>query len=103
VDTARLQGGAENAPPFLNIELSHFSTMGMTAMALGLIVLTLAAGCLLWILLLHFEEFYSAAEDGILLRRRAKRLFLTLTGLLTVGILGVLFLEFQQLGTSYSL
>ena len=74
--------------------------MGTTAMALGLIVLTLAAGCLLWTLMFHFEEFYPAARDGILNRRRAGLLFLTLTGLTTAGILAVLFLEFQQLITS---
>jgi hypothetical protein len=39
--------------------------MGMTTVALGLIVLTLVAGCLLWTLLLHFEEFYPTAKDGI--------------------------------------
>ncbi len=70
--------------------------MGTTAMALGLMVLTLAAGCLLWILLRHFEEFYPA-EDGILHPRRAGLLFRTLTGLATVGILAILLLEFQQL------
>jgi len=87
------------ALPFY-IELSHFSTMGMTAMALGLIVLTLVAGCLLWTLQFHFEEFYPAAKDGISQSRRVNLLFLTLTGLITVGILAILFLEFQQLVTS---
>jgi hypothetical protein len=74
--------------------------MGITAMALGLIVLTLVAGCLLWTLLFHFEEFYPAARDGISHPRRAKLLFVTLTGLMTVGIVAVLFLEFQQLVAS---
>jgi hypothetical protein len=74
--------------------------MGMTTVALGLIVLTLVAGCLLWTLLLHFEEFYPTAKDGISHPRRANLLFLTLTGLITVGILALLFLEFQQVGTS---
>jgi hypothetical protein len=87
------------ALPFY-IELSHFSTMGMTAMALGLIVLTLVAGCLLWTLQFHFEEFYPAAKDGISHSRRVNLLFLTLTGLITVGILAILFLEFQQLVSS---
>ena len=73
--------------------------MGTTAMALGLMGLTLVAGCLLWILLLHFEEFYPAAKDGILRARRAGLLFRTLTGLTTVGILVVLVLAFQQLVT----
>jgi len=72
----------------------------MTAMALGLIVLTLVAGCLLWTLLFHFEQFYPAAKDGISHPRRANLLFLTFTGLITVGILAVLFLELQQLVTS---
>jgi hypothetical protein len=77
--------------------------MGMTAVALGLVVLTLVAGCLLWTLLFHFEEFYPAAKDGISHPRRARLLLLTLTGLSTVGILAVLFLEFQQLVTSHPL
>jgi len=74
--------------------------MGMTTVALGLIVLTLVAGCLLWTLLFHFEDFYPMAKDGISHPQRAKLLFLTLTGLMTVGIVAVLFLEFQQLVTS---
>src|SRR5215469_3553667 len=90
----------QKCPSLSNIDLSHFSTMRMTTMALGLIVLTLVAGCLLWTLLFHFEEFYPAAQDGISHPRRANLLFLTLTGLITVGILAVLFLEFQQLVTS---
>lgn len=71
-----------------------------TAMALGLMGLTLGAGCLLWILLLRFEEFYPAAMDGILHPRSAGVLFRTLTGLTTLGILAVLVLGFQQLVTS---
>jgi len=90
----------QKCPSLSDIELLHFSTMGMTAMALGLIVLTLVAGCLLWTLLFHFEEFYPVAQDGISHPRWAELLFLTLTGLITVGILVVLILEFQQLVTS---
>ena len=67
---------------------------------LGLIVLTVVAGCFLWALLFHFEEFYPVARHGILHPRRARLLFLTLTGLTTAGILVVLFLELQQLVTS---
>jgi hypothetical protein len=67
--------------------------MGMTAAALALIVVTLVAGCLLWALLYHFEEFCPAAKDEISNPRRAGLLFLTLTGLTTVGILAVLLLE----------
>jgi FtsH-binding integral membrane protein len=74
--------------------------MALTAMTLGLILLTVAAGCLLWTLLFHFEDFYPAANDGASRPPRAKLLFLALTGLMTVGIVAVLFLEFQQLGAS---
>ena len=73
--------------------------MGMT-LALGLIVMILVAACFLWTLLFHFEEFYPAANDGISHLRRARLLFITVTGLTTVGILAVLFLELQQLVTS---
>lgn len=74
--------------------------MGITAVALALIVMTLVAGCLLWTLLFYFEEFYPSAKDGVSQPRRAKLFFLTLTGLMTAGILAVLFLQFQQLVTS---
>ena len=74
--------------------------MGITAVALALIVMTFVAGCLLWTLMFHFEEFYPTAKDGFSHPRRAKLLFLTLTGLMTFGIVAVLFLEFQQLVTS---
>ena len=67
--------------------------MGMSAAAPALIVVTLVAGCLLWALLYHFEEFCPAAKDEISNPRRAGLLFLTLTGLTTVGILAVLLLE----------
>jgi hypothetical protein len=65
----------------------------MTAAALALIVVTVVAGCLLWALLYNFEEFCPAAKDEISNPRRARLLFLTLTGLTTVGILAVLLLE----------
>lgn len=74
--------------------------MGITAMALGLVVLTLVAGCLLWTLPFHLEEIYSPTKDGISHRRRARLLFFTLAGVATAGILVVLVLEFQQLVTS---
>jgi hypothetical protein len=73
--------------------------MGITAMAVALMVLTLVAGCLLWTLLFHFEEFYPVKER-VLHARRAGLLFRTLTGLTTLGILAVLLLEFQQLVSS---
>ena len=69
--------------------------MGMTAVALGLMVLTLLAGCLLWTLQSHFEEFYPVTKDGISNPRRAGLLFRTLTGLTTIGILAVLLLELR--------
>jgi hypothetical protein len=84
-----------SAGPLLNT--AKEDAMGITAMALGLMLLTLGAGCLLWILLLHFEEFYPAAKDGILHPRSAGLLFRALTGLTTLGILAVLVLEFKQL------
>ena len=74
--------------------------MGITAMALALMVLALVAGCLQWTLLFHFEEFYPVAEDGFSHARRVGLLFRALTGLITVGILAVLLLGFQQLVTS---
>lgn len=77
--------------------------MGITAIALALMVLALVAGCLQWSLLFHFEEFYPVAEDGFSHARRVGLLFRTLTGLTTVGILAVLLLGFQQLVTSQSL
>jgi hypothetical protein len=74
--------------------------MAVTAMALGLILLTLVAGCLLWTLLFHFEDFYPVGNDGVSHPRRAKLLFLTLAAVMTVGIVAVLVLEFQQLVAS---
>ena len=86
--------------PFSNIELSHFSTMGITAMALGLIVLTLVAGCLQWTLQFHFEEFYPLAKDQVAHARTAALLLRTVTGLTTVGVVALLRLEFHLLVTS---
>lgn len=74
--------------------------MGISAMALALMVLALVAGCLQWSLLFHFEEFYPVADDGFSHARRGRLLFCTLTGLTTVGILAVLLLGFQLLVTS---
>jgi hypothetical protein len=74
--------------------------MEIAAVVLALMVLTLVAGCLLWTLLCHFEEFYPVAKDRVAHGRRAGFLFRALTGLTTVGILVVLLLEFQQLLTS---
>ena len=74
--------------------------MGITAMAVALMLLTSVAGCLLWTLMFHFEEFYPVAKDRVSHARKAGLLFRTLTGLTTVGILAVLFLELRQLVTS---
>ena len=73
--------------------------MGVTAMALALVALTLVAGCLLWTLSFHFEEFYPDTKDGASHARRAGLLFRAVTGLTAVAILAVLLLEFQQLIT----
>jgi uncharacterized membrane protein YidH (DUF202 family) len=62
-----------------------------------LILLTVAAGYLLWALLLHFEEIRAATESEAALPRRAALLFLTLAGLLVVGTLAVVLVEVQQL------
>ena len=74
--------------------------MEIAAVVVALIVLTSVAGCLLWTLLRHFEEFYPVAKDRVAHARRAGLLFRALTGLTTAGILVVLLLEFQQLITS---
>ena len=71
--------------------------MGITTMALALVVLTLVAGCLLWTLSFHFEEFYPVAKDRASHARRAGLLFRMVTGLTAIGILAVLVLEVQQL------
>jgi hypothetical protein len=74
--------------------------MGITAIALALMVLTLVAGCLLWTLMFHFEEFYPVAKDRVSHAQSAGLLFRTFTVLTAVGILAVLLLEFHQLVTS---
>jgi len=71
--------------------------MEITAVVVALMVLTSVAGCLLWTLLSHFEEFYPVANDRASHARRAGLLFRALTGLTTAGILVVLLLELQQL------
>lgn len=71
--------------------------MGTTAMALALVVLTLAAGGLLWALSFHFEEFYPVARERAPHTRRAELLFRAVIGITAVVILAVLLLEFQQL------
>ncbi len=71
--------------------------MGITAMTVALILLTMGAGYLMWMLLLHFEEIPTAAEHEALQPRRAALLFLTLAALTFVGALAVLLVEIQQL------
>ncbi len=71
--------------------------MGIIAMTVALILLTVGAGCLLWTLLLHFEEIHAAAEYEVSRPKRAALLFLTLAGLFIVGTLAVLLVEVQQL------
>jgi hypothetical protein len=71
--------------------------MSIMAMTVALILLTLGAGCLLWTLLLHFEEIHAAAEHDVSHPKRAAFLFLTFAGLITVGTLAVLLVEVQQL------
>jgi hypothetical protein len=70
--------------------------MGITAMTVTLILLTLAAGCLLWMLLLQFEEIHAAAEYEASRRKGAALLFLGLAGLIIVGTLAVLLVQVQQ-------
>ncbi len=77
--------------------------MGIMAMTAALIFLTVGAGYLLWTLLLHFEEIYTAAEYEVSHPKRAALLFLTLAGLIIVGTLAVLLVEVQQLFTPTSL
>ena len=72
--------------------------MGIMEMTLALMCLTVGAGCLLWMLLLHFEEIHTADEHESQPTTRAL-LFLTLAGLTILGALGVLAAEVQQLFT----
>jgi hypothetical protein len=71
--------------------------MSIMAMTVALILLTMGAGCLLWTLVLHFEEIHAAAEYEVSHPKRAALLFLTFAGLTIVGTLAVLLVEVQQL------
>ena len=73
--------------------------MGVMEMTLALMCLTMGAGCLLWMLLLHFEEIHTADEHESSHSKKRALVFLTLAGLTMVGALGVLALEIQQLFT----
>lgn len=73
--------------------------MGITAMALALMVLALVAG-LQWSLLFRFEDFYPFEDDDLSHARRVRLVFCTLTGLAATGILVFLLLVFRQLVTS---
>lgn len=70
--------------------------MGIITMTAVLILLTMGAGCLLWRLLLHFEEIHSAPEYEKSRPRVAALMFLALAGLTIVGTLAVLLVEVQQ-------
>jgi uncharacterized membrane protein YidH (DUF202 family) len=71
--------------------------MGIITMTAVLILLTMGAGCLLWRLLLHFEEIHSAAEHETSRPKVAALMFLALAGFTIVGTLAVLLVEVQQL------
>lgn len=71
--------------------------MAIAIITSTLILLTLAAGCLLWALVLHFEEMRTATDSEMAHPRSAALLFHTLAGLLIVGTLVVLLVEVQQL------
>jgi hypothetical protein len=77
--------------------------MGIMAITVALIFLTVGAGYLLWTLLLHFEEIHTAGEFEASHPRRAALLFRALAGLIVVGTLAVLLVEVQQLFTAASL
>lgn len=77
--------------------------MSIMPITVALILLTIGAGCLLWMLLLHFEEIHAAAEDEVSHPKRAALLFLTFAGLIIVGTLAVLLVEVQQLFTRASI
>ena len=70
--------------------------MGIITMTVVLILLTMGAGCLLWTLLLQFEEIHAAAEYQVS-RPKGALLLLALAGLIIVGTLTVLLVEVQQL------
>ena len=71
--------------------------MGTVTMTVVLILLTMGAGCLMWRLLLHFEEIREAAEYESSRPKVAALMFLALAGLAVVGTLAVLLVEVQQL------
>ena len=71
----------------------------MMEMTLALMCLTVGAGCLLWMLALHFEEIHTAEEHEVSHPKRRALLFLTLAALTMVGALAVLAVEVQQLFT----
>jgi len=72
------------------------------AMTMALIFLTAGAGYLVWTLLLHYEDSYTAEELEVSHPKRHALLFRALTGLIIVGTLAVLLVEVQQLFTAAS-
>lgn len=73
--------------------------MGIMEMTLALMCLTVATGCLLLMLVLHFEEIQTAEEYEVSYPKRGALLFLTVAGLMIAGALAVLAVEVQQVFT----
>jgi hypothetical protein len=76
--------------------------MGIVAMTVALVFLTVGAGYLLWALWLHLEEIHPASDSRASQPIRAALRFLTLAGLI-IGTLAVLLVELQLLFTPPSL
>jgi hypothetical protein len=72
--------------------------MGIVAMTVALVFLTVGAGYLLWAFWLHFEEIDAASDSQASHPKRSALLFLTLAGLI-IGALAVLLVELQLLFT----
>jgi hypothetical protein len=77
--------------------------MGIMAITVALIFLTVVTGYLLWTLLLRYEDIRTAAECEASYPRRGAMLRRTLTGLIIIGTLAALLVEVQQLSTAGSL
>lgn len=77
--------------------------MGIVAMTVALIFLTVGGGYLLWAFFwLHFEEIQAASDSQAAHPKEAALLFLTFAGLI-IGTLAVLLVELQLLFTPTSL
>jgi hypothetical protein len=73
--------------------------MGIVAMTVALVLLTVGAGYLLWAFWLHLEELHPASDSQASQPIRVALRFLTLAGLI-IGTLAVLLVELQLLFTS---